>query len=148
MDVTTLPVHYFTEMTEYEITNRMDCLIKFTPESCMKYCEMVAEKEKEKQSKLEDCYKEKKVPSQLYGLAKCNNLYPSLNSLSAKQYLACLVSEKITVDRKNLCKYLFHGDDTKILSCWNGWVLNNIGTEYILDLKSAIPIDFDYVVLN
>lgn len=34
----TLPVHFFTEFTKFEITNRMECLLHKVPGPCMKYC--------------------------------------------------------------------------------------------------------------
>ena len=116
MDVTTLPVHYFTEMTAFEITNRMDCLINNGPESCMRYCETITEIVNLKSSDTEDCYKHYRVPGELYGLAICNSLFPSI-SMSAevsRTYLICLSLKNVTLDTKLVCKYRNYGNDELI----------------------------------
>ena len=41
MNINTFPIHYFTEMTKFEVTNRMECLINKAPVPCMKYCETI-----------------------------------------------------------------------------------------------------------
>ena len=48
MSSSTLPIHFFTKMKKYEITNRMTCLMKNDGEACMYYCDMEVKHEIEK----------------------------------------------------------------------------------------------------
>ena len=46
-----LPIHQFTYFDKHEITNRMECLINFSPIPCMKYCESITNQTVEYTSK-------------------------------------------------------------------------------------------------
>ena len=140
MKRSTLPVHMFTELTKYEVTNRMECLINKVPGPCMNYCQM--KNLNNKYLTIEDtwnCYEENDVPNSLYGLSKCNVLFPKITERNALQFLSCLVGNQIHPEYKQICQYLNIGNNTNIFDCYRG-CLPDAGC----DPKNGIPIDFDY----
>ena len=63
-----VPFYHFTEMTEFEILNRYECLIKRNSEPCEHYCNQLWKYETNTKWKdIWNCYERLKIPKKLYG---------------------------------------------------------------------------------
>ena len=104
MNINTLPVHLFTEYEKYEVTNRMECLLKKNPEACIDYCQMITNNTKGF-TNLDtwSCYEKNSVPTYLYGREQCDNVYPKLTKDNGSKYLVCLKMNNVTVSFSEVC---------------------------------------------
>ena len=149
MTRTTLPVHFFTEFTKFEVTNRMECLLNKVPQPCMQFCETVTAKHPTyRVTDTWNCYEDQDVPNRLYGRSKCNTLYPPpIDTTNAPAYLACLRENEVPLAFKEVCNLMLVGDPVSRFSCYQG-CLPGVSTADGCDAALGVPPDFDYCALQ
>jgi hypothetical protein len=86
MNLETLPVHYFSEFSRLDITNRMACFINYNWEACIYYCDTTKVKNDLTMKETWDCYKHFNISKSHYGLAQCDSLFPD----KGMQYFDCI----------------------------------------------------------
>jgi hypothetical protein len=131
------PLHYFTEFTEYEVTNRYECLVNKRAEPCEMYCKQKSAHENMTNQELWACYNQTGVPRETYGKEKC--AYQFNQKTQYVEYFYCLTEAGVKTTLKESCG-LYQKNKTEELLCYEG----KVSTVY---KGQKVPPDRDYCTL-
>ena len=95
MNLETLPVHYFSEFSQIDVTNRMACMIDLNWEACKHFCDTRTKNEELTDRKTWKCYEFFNISKSHYGLEQCKTLFPVITKDNGVQYFNCIKQNNV-----------------------------------------------------
>ena len=113
-----LPIHEITVFTQYEIINRMECLVNRNAEACEHFCREEHRLAETTLTELWKCYEDHFVSSSYYGAEQCDVLYDQETQYDENFY--CKTAKKVPVTLKQACGVSEFAGAEKRLRCYEG----------------------------
>ena len=95
MNLETLPIHYFSEFSKIDVTNRMACMIDSNWEACKHFCDIRTKNEELTDRETWNCYEYFNISKSHYGLDQCKTLFPVITKDNGVQYFNCIKQNNV-----------------------------------------------------